>query len=372
MNFLQNKINELLSYDPFQMDHTIKKSLLINIMKEQIIHHIKNCEKYKNWYFSNNFKAPEEISEYQDIPFLPSSVFKLTSLKSIKNVKKIQSSGTTSNNKSTVFIDKQTSINQVKSLSKILSSLLDGKKRNFYIIDVEPEKYDPDQVMSARQAGMTGYLMGAKTKSYLLKLDKNQKIIINNENYEKLVNESQNNSVMIIGYTYMLYEYLLNNSFLDKKSSKIGDNAKIIHFGGWKKLQDKNISKKLLLKKIKKSLNISETNVYDIYGFTEQLGTVYISKGMNGCRVSSYSQVLVRDVKTLEVLKEGQTGFLQFISPLPISYPGFSVLNDDLGKINLKVVGDGNNEIIEFLVNPRLDNAEDRGCGDTLPANYYI
>jgi hypothetical protein len=372
MNSLQTKINELLSYDPFQLDNDIKKKLLINIMREQIIHHTKSCEKYRNWYLSNNFKAPDKISEYQDIPFLPSSVFKLTSLKSVKDVKKIQSSGTTSSNKSTVFIDKQTSINQVKTLSKILSNLLDSKKRNFFIIDVEPEKYNPDQVMSARQAGMAGYLMGAKTKNYLLRLDEKKNIIIDSENFEKLVNESQNNSVVIIGYTYMLYKHFLNNPYLIKKNPKIGNNAKIIHFGGWKKLQDKNISKKLLLQKIKNSLDISESNVYDIYGFTEQLGTVYISQGTNGCRVSSYSHVLVRDVKSLEVLKEGQTGFLQFISPLPMSYPGFSILNDDLGKINLRAIGKGNNEIIEFLVNPRLDNAEDRGCGDTLPANYYI
>ena len=38
------------------------------------------------------------------------------------------------------------------------------------------------------------------------------------------------------------------------------------------------------------------TKFFDIYGFTEQLGTVYVSRGLSGCRSSAYSEVLVRDI----------------------------------------------------------------------------
>ena len=47
----------------------------------------------------------------------------------------------------------------------------------------------------------------------------------------------------------------------------------------------------------------------------------------------AYSEIIVRDTNSLEVLPNGKIGFLQFISPLPTSYPGISILNDDLGKI---------------------------------------
>ena len=90
--------------------------------------HLKNCNKYKIWYESNNFTSPSLIKDYQDVPFIPSSTFKHTNLVSIKNSKKIQSSGTTSNAKSTIFIDKATSQNQTKSLSKILSAILKNKR----------------------------------------------------------------------------------------------------------------------------------------------------------------------------------------------------------------------------------------------------
>ena len=59
--------------------------------------------------------------------------------------------------------------------------------------------------MSARQAGMMGYLMGAKSKTYLLKLDRDNKIVLDNDNLEKMISVSKNEPILIIAYTYMLY-----------------------------------------------------------------------------------------------------------------------------------------------------------------------
>ena len=369
---LQKNINELLAFDPYNIDRDIKKNKLINIIKQQIEFHIKNCEKYKTWYDSNDFIPPSLIEDYQDIPFIASSTFKNINLVSIKDSKKIQSSGTTSSNKSTIFIDKATSQNQTKSLSKILSAILKNKRKNYFIIDLEPKISSLDNIMSARQAGMMGYLMGAKSKTYLLKLDRDNKIVLDNDNLEKMISVSKNEPILIIAYTYMLYEYFLQNLNIDFEKFDLHAESKIIHFGGWKKLRDKKILKEQLISLISSRLNIKKENIYDIYGFTEQLGTIYPSSGNSGFKVNSYSYALVRDPVTLRVLDKNETGFLQFISPLPLSYPGFSILNDDLGKISYSSVESNNNEILEFTVNPRLDNAENRGCGDTLPDNYYI
>ena len=87
--------------------------------------------------------------------------------------------------------------------------------------------------------------------------------------------------------------------------------------------------------------------------------------------MSDYSHVIVRDTNTLKVLEDGEIGFLQFFSALPMSYPGFSILNDDLGYISERY-NEGNREVLKFKVLSRLEKAEERGCGDTLPDNYYI
>ncbi len=372
MSNLQFLIDKLLQLDPFDLEKNQKKYILIEIFKKQINYHFNNCQKYKKWYLANNFINYKNIKEYKDIPFIPSKVFKLTNLISSKKYKKIQSSGTTSSLKSTIFIDKQTSINQTKSLSKILSYIIGKKRKNYYIVDVEPNKNSNNNIMSARQAGMLGYLMGAKNKTYLLKLNNENKIIVNNENLNKLKTLPKSESVIIIGYTYMIYQYLLNNKLINFDNIALENQHKLIHFGGWKKVIENNISKNEFTKIVNKQLKISIDNIFDIYGFTEQLGTIYVSSGYRGCKVSNYSHVLVRDPITLEEVENGKIGFLQFLSPLPLSYPGFSILNDDLGMITNKSSKININNNLEFIVNPRTDNAEDRGCGDTLPENYYI
>ena len=169
----------------------------------------------------------------------------------------------------------------------------------------------------------------------------------------------------------MLWNYFLENNYLKLHKIPCHNDTKIIHFGGWKKLQSKSVTKKIFIKKILERFNIKLSNILDIYGFSEQLGTVYISRGTNGCSINSYSHVLIRDPKTLNVVRDGEIGFMQFLSILPISYPGFSILNDDIGYISSRRIVK-NIEKIEFKIQSRLDRLEPRGCGDTLPNHYYI
>lgn len=368
---LQKKITDFLLEDPFEISFQDKRRRFLEIMKLQIEYHLKNCKEYKAWYLKNNFKKPDHISDINEIPFIPSSAFKHVHLKSIDNkIKKISSSGTSSQLKSQIFIDSQTSKNQTKALSKILSFFLKKKRRPFFIVDLEPkiENFEFNN-MSARFAGMQGYLMAAKSRNYLLKTNRDGEIVID-KNVLNLLNESSKKEApVIIGYTYMIFLYLLNNKNLKFNLHK---ESCLIHFGGWKKLKDKKINKNVLNKKIQNLLKIKENKIFDIYGFTEQLGSIYVSQGNKGCIVPSYSEVIVRDPYTLMEAKKGDEGFLQFLSILPISYPGFSILNDDLGILSNVTRLKNGAEIKEFKVSSRLEKAESRGCGDTLPENFYM
>ena len=105
---------------------------------------------------------------------------------------------------------------------------------------------------------------------------------------------------------------------------------------------------------------VKNENILDVYAFTEQLGTVYISRGDGMKEIPKISKVIVRDPYTLEVMKDDQEGLLQFLNPIPYSYPGLSVLTDDLG---IKKTID-NKEYFE--ITGRAKNSEIRGCGDIL------
>jgi phenylacetate-coenzyme A ligase PaaK-like adenylate-forming protein len=372
MQQIKNKISNYLKLEPFGLSKPDKKKKFIEIIKLQIKHHIKNCKIYKTWYERNNFCDPSKIEQYEDVPYLPSTIFKKINLRSsIKINKIISSSGSTGQNKSVINIDKSTSNFQKICLTNILANSIGKKRKPFFIVDIEPKETFNQSTISARYAGMSGYLMAATSKKYLLKMNKDGKIIFDNKNIDDFVTSLKKEPIILIGYTYMLWSYLLKNNKLNFKSLSCHKDTKIIHFGGWKKLEHRKVSKKEFISKLKNLIDIKVSSILDIYGFSEQLGTIYISEGYKDCNVSSYSHILVRDPKTLKVVKDGETGFMQFLSIIPLSYPGFSILNDDMGYISSRKINK-NIEKIEFKVNARLDSLEARGCGDTLPSHYYI
>lgn len=372
MQKLKIKIDQLLSEHPFILKKEIKEKKILEILRLQIKHHIKKCKDYRKWYIKSNFIDPGKIKKFQDVPYIPSKVFKKIHLKSnMKNNKIISSSGSSNSSKSSIFLDSTTSSFQKKSLSKILSNIYANKRQKFFIVDLEPTENFQQDIISARYAGMSGYLLAAKSKIYLLEKKSNNKILLNKKKLLLLKNIIKSEPVTIIGYTYMLWEYLMNNSDNNLNKIKTHPETKIIHFGGWKKLENKKVTKETFISKIKECFNIKINSILDIFGFSEQLGSIYISKGKEGCDINSYSHILIRDPKTLEVVKDGQKGFMQFLSILPTSYPGFSILNDDIGYISKRKIIN-KTEYIQFKVNTRLDKLEARGCGDTLPENYYI
>ena len=89
-------------------------------------------------------------------------------------------------------------------------------------------------------------------------------------------------------------------------------------------------------------------------------------------RTPAYAEVLVRDPRTLKVVPDGNVGLLEFVCPLPHSYPGIAVLLDDMGRIvsrdpaGARYSG-ARRDGTGFEIVGRAERAETRGCGDTLP-----
>lgn len=372
MKIIKEKIFEYLEEGPFNLDKDKKKTRFIEIIRYQLKHHIKNCKNYRIWYKKNNLIDPNKIKDYSEIPFIPSAVFKYAELKSVNDDSKtISSSGSSGQNKSAIILDKTTSNLQKICLSKILANTIGKDRKIFFIADVEPKENFSQNSISARYAGMSGYLLAATERNYLFKLNENNEFIINTKALDKLNKTLEKKPIIIIGYTYMIYDHFIKNKKIILKNLKINKETKLIHFGGWKKLHNNRVSKEEFNIKAQLKLKIDVNNIFDVYGFSEQLGTIYVSEGIGGCKVSDYSHILIRDPKTLKVLKDGQVGFMQFLSILPLSYPGFSILNDDMGFVSKRIIKN-NIEKIEFKVHSRLDKLEARGCGDTLPNHYYI
>jgi hypothetical protein len=69
----------------------------------------------------------------------------------------------------------------------------------------------------------------------------------------------------------------------------------------------------------------------------------------------------------LEIVPDGTVGLLEFVCPLPQSYPGIAVLLDDMGRIVARDADSDGWQGTGFEIVGRAERAETRGCGDTMP-----
>ena len=105
--------------------------------------------------------------------------------------------------------------------------------------------------------------------------------------------------------------------------------------------------------------------IYNYYGLVEQTGSIFVECDKCSCFVTSiYSDVLIRD-KHFNLVKNGKKGFIQLFSLLPTSYPGHSILTEDIGEIIRENNCDCINKGKRFLVHGRVFQSETRGCSDT-------
>ena len=114
---------------------------------------------------------------------------------------------------------------------------------------------------------------------------------------------------------------------------------------------------------------IKHENIFDFYGFTEQMGLLYVSTGNSSKTVPLYSQIIIRDYQSLEPVPDGEEGLIQILTPIPHSYPGISVLTEDVGVITGRVKDNYGRFGTQFEILGRAKKAETRGCGDIM-ADY--
>ena len=290
---------------------------------------------------------------------LPVRLFKKFDFKSVsenKIVKKLVSSGTSGQELSKIYLDKQNSSNQVKVLGKIVSTILGRKRLPMLIIDQNPEILDRS-TFNARTAAIYGFSIFGTNHCYLLDKENN----INYESLNNFLEKFSKDKFFIFGFTSFVYENLIRKLSTNLLKTNL-KNAVLLHGGGWKKLEKLKISNEQFKRQLFKKIKLK--NIYNYYGLVEQTGSIFIECNKCGCFVTSvFSDIFIRD-KKFNVIKNGQKGLIQLLSLLPTSYPGHNILTEDIGEIineeNCKCHLKGKH----FLVHGRVKEAEIRGCSD--------
>ena len=147
-----------MNISPYSLSNIEKTAFLNTLLRYLTKHHYENCPEYRKILDALSFDV-NNINDYRDIPFLPVRLFKNYELKSVPKediVKTLTSSGTTGQQVSKIFLDKQTSSAQSKILTKIVPSFL-GKQRVPMIILDSSAVIKDRSMFSARGAGILGF-----------------------------------------------------------------------------------------------------------------------------------------------------------------------------------------------------------------------
>ena len=100
----------------------------------------------------------------------------------------------------------------------------------------------------------------------------------------------------------------------------------------------------------------------------EQIGSVYLEGADGLLHPPNFADVIVRDPVTWQEVPSGTIGVLQVLSLLPTSYPGHSILTDDLGVVHGVDDDPGGWLGKRFSMVGRVPRSELRGCSDTYAA----
>tara|TARA_B100000886_G_scaffold93274_1_gene61660 strand:+ start:15960 stop:17045 length:1086 start_codon:yes stop_codon:yes gene_type:complete len=358
MNYFES-VKDIFNFENYKISQKEKVELLMPYFYFLNNHHIQNCKDYKNIINKLYPEFDKDELKIKNIPFIPVQLFKDFELLSIKKkeiFKTMLSSGTSGGNLSKIFLGKEDSRLQTKVLSHILSSFL-GKKRVPMLIIDSPKTIKDRNHFSVRRAATLGFSIYAKNIFYAL--DDNFSIDWNS--IEKFSEISKNQNSMVFGFTNIVWTNFIESLLANGKEINL-EGSLLVHGGGWKKLESKNISNKEFKNKLNKLTNISK--VVNYYGMVEQTGSIFMEceKGFFHC--SNFSDVIIRNFNDFKINKFNEKGLIQVLSILPYSYPGHSLITEDIGIIHGEDDCSCGRLGKYFSVLGRIPKAEVRGCSD--------
>lgn len=344
---------------PFHLTKDEKTPLLLQKLSELTKWHMEQCSEYRAMIEKSG--ASIEAQKLEEVPYLPVQLFKLMDLKSVSQsdvVKVLTSSGTTGQQVSKIYLDKETSVAQTKTLVEVMKPILGKKRLPMIILDTKSVLKDR-QSFSARGAGILGFSNFGRKHFYAL----NDDMTLDVEGLQAYLKEYEGQRILLFGFTFMIWQYIYKVARDQQLSIDFG-NSVLIHGGGWKKLKDEAVDALTFNRLLKEQLGIEE--VHNYYGMVEQVGSIFVECSHGHLHAPQFADVIIRDPITFKALPNGEQGLIQVLSELPKSYPGHSLLTEDLGTIL------GEDDCLcgwkgkYFTVAGRIPKAELRGCSDTF------
>ncbi|UQN41227.1 acyl-protein synthetase [Agarivorans sp. B2Z047] len=349
----------LLDAPIYQLEQSKKQALLLAELNRLNARHYVHCEAYRKLLTANHTNIL--VDDYSDLTPLAVRLFKLMRLSSVspeQEFKVMSSSGTTSQVVSQVVLDRATASQQSRVLVNIMKHWLGAKRLPMLIIDHQGLTKNK-QGYSARGAGVQGLSFLGYDHCYAL--DENMQI--DWPSVQSFYEKHQTGPVLIFGFTFMVWQHFVEVLRKQERSLPFKQGV-LLHSGGWKKLQDKAVDRNTFNAQVHACLG--DVKVHNFYGMVEQTGSIFVECEQGHLHAPVYADVMIRSIENLKQQQHGDSGLIQVMSALPNSYPGHTILTEDIGRILGQDDCACGRKGRYFEVLGRLPKAEVRGCSDTF------
>jgi hypothetical protein len=340
---------------PYGVETQEKRARLLETLNALTAWHAQAGAPYGN-IVARLFGA-QPAQSLDALPFFPVRLFKTLELVSVPRtevIKTLTSSGTTGHAPSRIYLDRETAMRQSRVLTAIMTSFLGSKRMPMVIIDSAELLKDRTR-FNARAAGILGFSMLGRDHFYALDAD----LRLDVDGLHAFLARHTGEPVLAFGFTAIAWQNVLTQP----QRFVFPEGSTLLHGGGWKRLAEQGIDNAAFKAAALRQLGIAR--VFNYYGMVEQVGSIFMECEQGHLHSPAFADVIVRDTRTLRTQRDGEAGVLQVLSALPLSYPGHSLLTEDLGT----VLGEDDCRCGRlgryFAVHGRMAEAELRGCSDT-------
>lgn len=353
------ELNTLLQYKPYSTARTEKRALYAGLLTGLTQFHRERCPEYGRLLDALGCPAHMECT-VESTPMMPVSLFKELELRSIPEgevFKTITSSGTTGQRVSRIFLDGATSAYQQQALCQIMSDFLGERRLPFLVLDSR-QVLRNRAMFSARGAGILGFSIFGTRPCYAL--DEHMELDL--DGVRAFLEEHRGETIFLFGFTFIIWKHVVRA--LEERGERLDiPNGILVHGGGWKKLAGEAVSPGEFKARVAAATGVERVSNY--YGMAEQTGCIYMECAHGHLHASLWSDIVVRRGRDYRPCEPGEEGVLQVLSPLPRSYPGHSLLTEDLGVLLGEDDCPCGRKGKYFKVTGRVPRAEVRGCSDT-------
>ncbi len=349
--------DRMIETEPFSLPQARKEALLLEGFNDLARHHYANSPEYAR-IVDIAWGGPRIYASLADAPYIPVGLFKEIDLRSSAGKTTVlTSSGTTGQRPSRIIVDAETSARQARALVASYRPILGSRRLPFLAIDTKD--VIRATTLTARGGGVLGMMKFGAKPAFALNAD----LSVDRNTIVAFVAANGDAPFFLFGFTFLVW-IGLHKQFADGELDL--SNATLIHSGGWKKLEAEAVSNAEFRAALGRRFGL--TKIFNFYGFVEQMGSMFIEASDGLLYPPNFADVIIRHPETLEPLGPGEVGVIQVISLLPTSYPGHSVLTEDLGEIVTVDAGVDGRLGKAIRIHGRIKKAELRGCSDVIGA----